>query len=111
MSGQGHPEAADIAGMPAAYLIRQMTYYKTGTRQDDARMGPIAKVTSDEDARQAAEASGSRANQSRPMAINSGPATRNRRDPKRPASVPTRVDSTASMMPVGNPTTPAPRAV
>jgi len=55
MSGQGHPEAADIAGMPAAYLIRQMTYYKTGTRQDDARMGPIAKATSDEDIRQAAD--------------------------------------------------------
>jgi cytochrome c553 len=55
MSGQGHPEAADIAGMPAEYLIRQMAYYKAGTRQDDARMGPIAKVTSDEDIRQAAE--------------------------------------------------------
>jgi cytochrome c553 len=55
MSGQGHPEAADIAGMPAEYLIRQMTYYKAGARKDDARMGPIAVATSDEDARQAAE--------------------------------------------------------
>jgi len=55
MSGQGHPEAADIAGQPAAYLIRQMAYYKAGTRQDDARMGPLAKATSDEDIRQAAE--------------------------------------------------------
>jgi cytochrome c553 len=55
MSGQGHSEAADIAGMPAEYLIRQMTYYKAGTRQDDARMGPIAKATSDEDIHQAAE--------------------------------------------------------
>jgi cytochrome c553 len=55
MSGQGHPEAADIAGMPAEYLIRQMAYYKAGTRQDDARMGPIAKATSDADIRQAAE--------------------------------------------------------
>ena len=55
MSGQGHPEAADLAGMPAEYLIRQMAYYKAGTRQDDARMGPIAKATSDEDIRQAAE--------------------------------------------------------
>jgi cytochrome c553 len=55
MSGQGHPESADIAGMPAEYLIRQMTYYKAGTRKDDARMGPIAKITSDEDVRQAAE--------------------------------------------------------
>jgi cytochrome c553 len=55
MSGQGHPESADIAGMPTEYLIRQMTYYKGGARQDDARMGPIAKATSDEDIRQAAE--------------------------------------------------------
>jgi cytochrome c553 len=55
MSGQGHPEAADIAGMPAAYLIRQMEYYKGGTRKDDARMGPISKTTSDEDVREAAE--------------------------------------------------------
>ena len=55
MSGQGHPESADIAGMPAEYLIRQMAYYKAGTRKEDARMGPIAQVTSDEDVRQAAE--------------------------------------------------------
>jgi cytochrome c553 len=55
MSGQGHPEAADIAGQPAAYLIRQMTYYKEGARKDDARMGPIAKAASEEDVRQAAE--------------------------------------------------------
>jgi cytochrome c553 len=55
MSGQGHPESADLAGMPAEYLIRQMAYYKAGTRQDNARMGPIAKTTSDEDVRQAAE--------------------------------------------------------
>jgi cytochrome c553 len=55
MSGQGHPESADIAGMPAEYLIRQMAYYKAGARKDDARMGPIAKATSDEDVRQAAE--------------------------------------------------------
>jgi cytochrome c553 len=55
MSGQSHAEAADIAGMPAEYLIRQMAYYKTGARKDDARMGPIAKATSDEDVRQAAE--------------------------------------------------------
>jgi cytochrome c553 len=55
MSGQGHPEAADIAGMPAEYLIRQMTYYKADARKDDARMGPIAKATSDEDVREAAQ--------------------------------------------------------
>jgi cytochrome c553 len=55
MSGQGHPESADLAGMPAEYLIRQMAYYKDGTRKDDARMGPLAKGTSDKDVREAAE--------------------------------------------------------
>lgn len=55
MSGQGHPEAADIAGMPAAYLIRQMADYKSGTRKDEERMGPISKITSEDDVRQAAE--------------------------------------------------------
>lgn len=55
MSGQGHPESADLAGMPAEYLIRQMAYYKAGTRKDDVRMGPIAKSISDEDVRQASE--------------------------------------------------------
>ena len=55
MSGQGHPESADIAGMPAEYIVRQMNYFKSGTRKDDGRMGPIAKAASDEDVRQAAE--------------------------------------------------------
>src|ERR1700675_2498899 len=41
MSGQGHPEAADIAGLPAEYLIRQMNYFKSGARKDDSRMSPI----------------------------------------------------------------------
>src|SRR5690348_1578463 len=55
MSGQGHPESADLAGLPAEYLIRQMAYYKAGTRKDETRMGPIANVMSDADVRQAAE--------------------------------------------------------
>jgi cytochrome c553 len=55
MSGQGHPESADLAGLPAEYLVRQMNYFKTGTRKDDGRMGPIAKATSDEDIRKSAE--------------------------------------------------------
>jgi len=55
MSGQGHPESADIAGMPAAYIVRQMGYFKSGARKEEARMGPIARAVSDEDVRQAAE--------------------------------------------------------
>jgi cytochrome c553 len=55
MSGQGHPESADVAGLPVEYIVRQMSYFKTGARKDDDRMGPIAKAVSDEDVRQAAE--------------------------------------------------------
>lgn len=55
MSGQGHPESADIAGMPAEYILRQMNDFKSGARKEDARMGPIARAISDEDARQAAD--------------------------------------------------------
>jgi cytochrome c553 len=55
MSGQGHPESADIAGMPAEYIIRQMNYFKNGARKEEARMGPIARAVSDDDVRQAAE--------------------------------------------------------
>src|SRR5216683_2133649 len=55
MSGQGHPESADLAGLPVEYLVRQMNYFKTGARKDDGRMGPIAKATSDEDIRKSTE--------------------------------------------------------
>jgi cytochrome c553 len=55
MSGQGHSESADIAGLPAEYIVRQMSYFKTGARKDPDRMGPIAQTVSDEDVRQAAE--------------------------------------------------------
>jgi len=54
-SGHGHPESADLAGLPAEYLARQMMYFKSGARKDPARMNAIAKVISDADARQAAE--------------------------------------------------------
>ncbi len=55
MSGQGHPESADLAGLPVEYFIRQMAYYKAGTRKEEHRMGRIAQLTSDEDVREAAE--------------------------------------------------------
>ncbi len=54
MSGQGHPESADIAGMPPEYIIRQMNYFKSGARSEETRMGPIARAASDEDVREAA---------------------------------------------------------
>src|SRR5215469_1679733 len=55
MSGHGHPESADLAGLPVEYIVRQMKDFKDGTRIDPARMNAIAKVTSEEDSRQAAE--------------------------------------------------------
>lgn len=55
MSGQGHPESADMAGMPADYIIRQMEYFKSGARKDPARMNIIAKATPDENFKLAAE--------------------------------------------------------
>src|SRR5581483_6298259 len=55
MSGQDHRESADLAGLPADYIARQMAYFKSGSRIDPARMNIIAKATSEADARQAAE--------------------------------------------------------
>ena len=55
MSGQGHPESADVAGLPVEYFIRQMNDFKTGARREVNRMEPIARALSDEDVRLAAE--------------------------------------------------------
>lgn len=55
MSGHGHPKSADLAGMPAAYLLRQLTAFKNGDRSDPNPMLGIAKDISDEDARLASD--------------------------------------------------------
>ncbi len=56
MSGHGHPESADLTGLPAKYIIQQMADYKSGVRKDAAeRMNGIARGLSEEDTRQAAE--------------------------------------------------------
>ena len=56
MSGEGHPESAGFAGQSAAYIIRQMEYFKSGARKDYlGRMDGISKAVSAEDVRQAAE--------------------------------------------------------
>lgn len=55
MSGHGHPESADLTGLPAEYVIRQMADFKSGARKDPVRMSQIALGLSDEDARQAAQ--------------------------------------------------------
>ncbi len=55
MSGVGHPESGDVTGSTAAYLVRQMEDFKSGARNDYARMNVIARELSDEEARQAAQ--------------------------------------------------------
>jgi len=64
MSGHGHPESAMLAGLPVAYMMRQMQDFKSGVRKDPmvyepsqraARMNGIAKGLADEDMRKAVE--------------------------------------------------------
>jgi cytochrome c553 len=55
MSGSGHPGSADLAGLPAEYIARQMAYFRNDTRKEPARMNAIAKTTTPEEDRQAAE--------------------------------------------------------
>ena len=55
MSGHGHQESADLAGLSADYIVRTMADFKSGARIDPARMNAIAKPMSDEDIKQAAE--------------------------------------------------------
>jgi cytochrome c553 len=55
MSGHGHQESADLAGLNAEYITRTMADFKSGTRIDPARMNAIAKPMSDDDIKQAAD--------------------------------------------------------
>jgi cytochrome c553 len=56
-SGNGHPESSDLAGLPANYIIRQMTAFKNGERKGvrATNMIAMAKVLSDEQVKAAAE--------------------------------------------------------
>lgn len=54
-SGMGHPESSHLAGLPAAYLERQLADFKSGDRKDPARMTAIGGALSEEDARIASE--------------------------------------------------------
>jgi cytochrome c553 len=64
MSGMGHPESATLAGLPVAYMLRQMDDFKHGLRKDApihekslraARMNIIAAGLPDEEMRKAIE--------------------------------------------------------
>ena len=54
MSGLGHPESADLAGLPAPYIVRQLGDFRNGARKDRVMNGIAAEMT-DEEIRQAAE--------------------------------------------------------
>jgi cytochrome c553 len=54
-NGLGHPESSDMAGLPAAYIIKTMAEYRSGLRKDTVRMTGIAAATSEEDVRESAE--------------------------------------------------------
>ena len=55
MSGVGHPESADMAGLKVEYIRRQMADFKSGVRKEPNRMNTIAGAVSDDEIRQAAE--------------------------------------------------------
>jgi len=61
VNGQGRPENASLAGLPAAYIIQQMADFKSGARKSaEPRMGPPnamiadAKAARDDEIREAA---------------------------------------------------------
>lgn len=52
--GTGHDESAYLAGLPAAYIVRQMADFKTGSRKGFGDMPDIAQALSDADIQSAA---------------------------------------------------------
>src|ERR1700730_14933203 len=55
MSGNGHPESANLAGLSADYIEATMADFKSEARKDPARMTAIGKAVSVDDVKQAAE--------------------------------------------------------
>jgi cytochrome c553 len=53
-SGLGHPESANLAGVSAAYIMRQLADFKAKNRMGEA-MNDMTENLTDEDARQASE--------------------------------------------------------
>jgi cytochrome c553 len=53
MSGMGHPESSDLAGLPLEYMLKQLADFKSGVRKDYARMNGIANATTEEEWREA----------------------------------------------------------
>ena len=55
MSGNGHPESASLAGLPAEYIRRTMMDFKSGVRVEVNRMNTISKALSDDEIKQASD--------------------------------------------------------
>jgi len=55
MSGVGHPESADMAGLSAEYIRRQLADFKSEARKEPNRMNTIAAALSDQEIREASE--------------------------------------------------------
>ncbi len=55
LSGNGHPESANLAGLSADYIVATMADFKSGARKDPARMTAIGKAVSEDDVKQAAD--------------------------------------------------------
>ena len=53
-TGTGHDESAYVAGLPAAYIVRQMADFKSGARKGFGKMPEIAQAISDSDVNAAA---------------------------------------------------------
>jgi cytochrome c553 len=53
-TGTGHDESADLAGLPAPYIIGQMADFKTGARKGFGNMPSIAQALGDADVQSAA---------------------------------------------------------
>ena len=56
-SGDGHPESANIAGLPANYIVRQLLAFKNGDRKGGRATVMLAnsKLLSDEEMKSAAD--------------------------------------------------------
>jgi cytochrome c553 len=54
MDGTGHPESSALSGHTADYIAQQMADFKSGVRNDYARMNAISKEVSEDEAKQAA---------------------------------------------------------
>lgn len=55
MSGSGHPESADLAGLPVSYILRQLGDFRSGVRKDISRMNAITAELSEDEMQEAAE--------------------------------------------------------